>query len=100
MHDNGTLDQLDRYIQLANQAEAASKAQAAAHLDAFRKLRAIDPRLTDEAVATFGTDHIAAAYFATQHKTFEGPNVYSALATGERQHVLEVLAAIRHGIYL
>jgi len=60
-------------------------------------LRAIDPNVIEELVATFGSEDRAAGWLISRTIGFGGRCALDLLAQGEREEVLQVLHNLRYG---
>lgn len=87
-----------RDIAQSLQSDASSRQQTGRK--AFTRLGALDSELATRATNAFGTDEKAAAYLARELEPLGNRSAYQALADGDRDKVLQLLAAIEHGMFL
>lgn len=91
---------IDSYANLNEQVRAATATWEAARVRVFRELRVVDPELADSALDTLRSEGSAASWLARKHAYFGMSSAYGALEAGERDRVMQMLGAIKHGIYL
>jgi hypothetical protein len=66
--------------------------------EAFDRLEAIDPDFVAALLELFGRRQAAASYLARTQFDDES-SIYTTLAAGKRDRVMELLASVTHGIF-
>lgn len=88
------------YKLLAQAAQVAQDKHQAALAKIMAELRDLDRELVDKALEVFGDQSATAAWLAAERRVLGGKSPLQAMADGQRNEVLALLAAIEHGLIL
>ncbi len=86
------------YKLLAQAAQVANDKHQAAVVKVMNELRALDSELVDKALHVIGSPPATANWLAATSSPLGGKTPLQALANGQRDEVLRLLAAIEYGI--
>jgi uncharacterized protein (DUF2384 family) len=89
----------ERIAVLANDADTLDREREVRLAALLDRLDALEPELVRSTIEAFGDRHRAALWLARPNRSLGGISPYRAIASGQRQMVLDVLGRIEHGVF-